>query len=71
MTKTAYIGRHRYGDRWRLQLLSFEDGSVSDIYAEIDVPADDSLTLALAEEFLEDICVGKGLTLKARKGNDA
>ena len=69
-TRRAYIGRNRYGDRWRLQLTGFDHGDVSDIYAEVDVPADDSTTLALAEEFLEAICASKDLELRARRGND-
>lgn len=69
MSDRAYIGRHRSGDSWRLQLVGFANGEISEIYAEVDIP-DDSVTLSLAEEFLYGIAAAKDLTIKARRGND-
>lgn len=63
---TAYIGRYRSGDHWKLQLIS---GDYSDIYAEVEVP-DDSITLALADDFLYGIAAAKDMTVKARRRND-
>jgi hypothetical protein len=64
---TAYIGRYRSEDGWKLQLVGA--GEYPDIYAAVDIP-DDTITLALADEFLYGIAAAKDLTIKARRRND-
>jgi hypothetical protein len=66
VSNRAYIGRYRSGDHWKLQLIN---GDYTEIYAEVEIP-DDSVTMALADEFLYGIAASKDLTVKARRGND-
>lgn len=67
MSGTAYIGRYRDGDQWKLQLAG--GGEYPDIFAEVWIP-DDTITMALADEFLYSIAQAKDLTIKARRRND-
>ena len=70
MNRTAYISRKRIaGGDWNLALIGFENGEVSTFYATCEVP-DDSMLLALADEFLYGVAAAKDLDVKARRGND-
>lgn len=68
MSGTVYIGRYRIGtDTWKLQLVG--PGEYPEILAEVEIP-DDSITMALADEFLYGIAAAKDMTVKARRRND-
>jgi hypothetical protein len=46
-SNACYIGRHRSGDCWKLQLIGYVHNEPCTIFAEVEIP-DDPITMALA-----------------------